>query len=50
MGYDFDIQYRKGTTNVTADALSWKDEAKIELHSLSSTNLFSLEDLFKEIE
>ena len=50
MGYDFEIQYRKGSTNQAADALSRKEGDERELCSTTSTNVFNFESLFKEIE
>lgn len=49
MGHDFEIQYKKGTTNIVADALSRKNEDEIENYSMSSTMMFSLEGLYQEI-
>ncbi|KAL4591834.1 hypothetical protein LXL04_004807 [Taraxacum kok-saghyz] len=50
MGYQFKIHYKKGTTNMAADALSRKLETDSELQTISSTTVFSLEDVYKEIE
>ncbi|KAL4567338.1 hypothetical protein LXL04_022921 [Taraxacum kok-saghyz] len=50
MGYDFEIQYRKGSTNMAADALSRKEREESEFCSITSTNVFKLDTLFKEIE
>lgn len=49
MSHDFEIHYKKGITNIAADALSRKTEDGVELCSMSSTNVFCLTDLYAEI-
>lgn len=44
-GYDFVVEYRPGTLNVVADALSRRDEEAMAVHALSAPSF----DLFAEL-
>lgn len=50
LGFDFDIQYKPGTTNKVADALSREFTSNPELGSITSSWSLPLDQLQKEIE
>ena len=50
MGYDFEICYRPGRTNVVADALSRKTGGEMELGALVSSYTVNWEDVQRQIK
>lgn len=50
MGFNFEIQNKKGASNKVADALSHRSVEGYELGSITSTCVFPLEAIYQEIE
>lgn len=50
LGFDFEIQYKKGVSNRVADALSCKDVSDPVLSSLTSNVFFPMDQIYGEIE
>lgn len=49
MGFSFDIQYKPGTSNNVADALSRKSVATLELGSLVTKSVVDWDSLDREV-
>ena len=49
-GYDFAVEYRPGTLNVVADALSRREEEAVQLNILTGPSFCLFEDLRQELQ